>query len=222
MDWRPRRRLWLALFVLALAATQAIAQDFQWWNEVDAVSTWRHGDFLVPLLARTDTAKPNPQLAATGLIADWKLGWGLALTPGYLFADLPQSSYLVHIPLLVLTKKVHLGPVTIGDGNRFEKLFGYPKEPVRYRNLFLMDYSFGSRLRAHAFVGDEVFFDLSAVDYNQNRFQAGAGVPLKGGVEFDLYYLQKDPVGSTTIHALGSRLTIDLDRRRGNSKFVNP
>jgi hypothetical protein len=34
----------------------------------------------------------------------------------------------------------------------------------------------------------------------------------------DLYYLQKDPVGGTTIQALGSRLTVDLnDRHSGNA-----
>jgi hypothetical protein len=198
---------------LWLATALGNAQDFQSWNEVDVVTTWKHGDLWAPLLVRTDPAKPNPQLAATGLVADLMLRWGLTLTSGYLFADLPQAGYKVHLPLVMMTEKVHLGRVVLADGNRFEKLFGYPKGPVRYRNLVLVDCTFGSSDRAHAFIGDEVFFDLSAGDYNQNRFQTGAGVHLNDRLLLDLYYLQKDPVGSMTIHALGTRLTVSLGHR---------
>jgi hypothetical protein len=208
-----RLRTMPVLGALWLATALGNAQDFQSWNEVDVVLTWKHGDFWAPFLARTDPAKPNPQLAATGLVADLKLGWGLTLTPGYLFADLPQAGYKVQLPLVMITEKVHLGRVVLADGNRFEKLIGYPKEPVRYRNLVLVDCPFGSSDRAHAFIGDEVFFDLSAGDYNQNRFQTGAGVHLTDRLLLDLYYLQKDPVGNTTIHALGTRLAVTLGHR---------
>jgi hypothetical protein len=212
-SWARVLRLGPIVWMLWHGAALANAQDFQSWNEVDVVANWRHGDFLAPFLARTDTAKPNPQLAATGVVADFKMRWGVTLTPGYLYADLPQAGYKVQLPLVMITEKVYLGRVVLADGNRFEKLIGYPKEPVRYRNLVLVDCAFGSSIRAHAFVGDEVFFDLSASDYNQNRFQAGAGVHLNRRLLLDLYYLQKDPVGSTTIHALGSRLTVELNRR---------
>ena len=82
-----------ALFCLFfLGLTSAKAQDLQSWNEVDLAASWRNVEFLVPLLARTDTRLPNPQLAATGITADLSLPWHLTLTAGYLFADLPQSS----------------------------------------------------------------------------------------------------------------------------------
>jgi len=211
--WVQVLRLGSILWMLWQVTAPSNAQDFQSWNEVDVVANWRHGDFLVPFLARTDSAKPHPQLAATGVVANLKMHWGLSITPGYLYADLPQAGYKVQLPLVMLTEKVHLGRMVLADGNRFEKLIGYPKEPVRYRNLVLVDCSFGSAVRAHAFVGDEVFFDLSAGDYNQNRFQTGAGVHLSKRLLLDLYYLQKDPVGSATIHALGSRFTVELNRR---------
>ena len=201
------------LTALWLAASPAGAQDFESWNEVDVVATWKHGDFLVPLLARTDTAKPNPQLAASGVIADLKLLRGLTITPGYLFADLPQGPYFVQLPLVMITEKVRLGRFALADGNRFEKLIGYPQAPVRYRNLVLIDCRFGSLREAHIFTGDEVFFDLSNTSYNQNRFQAGAGVPLSRRILFDVYYLQKNPAGGREIHAIGSRLTLKLGHR---------
>jgi hypothetical protein len=215
--WVRVLRLGSILWMLWQGTALAKAQDFQSWNEVDVVANWRHGDFLVPFLARTDTAKPNPQLAATGVVANLKFRWGLTLTAGYLYADLPQAGYKVQLPLVMVTEKIRLGRVVLADGNRFEKLFGYPKEPVRYRNLVLVDCPVGRSVRAHAFVGDEVFFDLSVGDYNQNRFQTGVGVHLNRRLLLDLYYLQKDPVGSTTIHALGSRLTVDLNERHSGS-----
>src|ERR1035438_6961338 len=92
---------WLFLPVLAGA------QDFQQWNEVDFTASWRNADFLVPVLARTDTHLPNPQLAATGITVDMPLRWHLTLTGGYLFADLPQLPDDVHLPLIAVSTTFH-------------------------------------------------------------------------------------------------------------------
>ncbi len=77
---------------------QGSGHDFQSWNQVDLAASWRNVDFLVPLLARADTRLPNPQLAATGIAADFPLPSHLTLAAGYLFADLPPSSLAVHLP----------------------------------------------------------------------------------------------------------------------------
>lgn len=79
----------LSSFILTALAG---AQDFQLWDEVDLTASRRNVDFLVPFLARTDTRLPNPQLAATGITADFRLPWRLTLTGGYLFADLPSAT----------------------------------------------------------------------------------------------------------------------------------
>jgi hypothetical protein len=176
-----------AILLGMLMAPQALrAQDFQQWNEVDVAGAWHRVALLAPFVARTDTSLPNPQLAATGLMADFPLPAHLTATAGYLFADLPQGPYHVHLPLVALTGTLHEGRFTAADRNRFEKLVGYPHEPVRFRNRLLFDCALG---RAHAFLDDEVFFNLSAGDFNQNRLQAGAGVHLTPRVLFDLYYL---------------------------------
>jgi hypothetical protein len=60
---------------------------------------------LAPFVARIDPAMPNPQIAATRLTADLPFRWGLTVTPGYLFADLPQGNYLIHLPLLAFTEQ---------------------------------------------------------------------------------------------------------------------
>src|SRR6266446_4949237 len=144
------------LFCLLLFTTPGRAQDFQRWNEVDLTASWRKVDFLVPLLARTDSRLPNPQLAATGITADFPLPWRLTLTAGYLFADLPQRSIDVHLPLLAVTKTFHVGRFTLADRNRFEKLIGFPTAPTRYRNRLLLDRSFGLHDQWHFFADNEI------------------------------------------------------------------
>ncbi len=203
------------LFCLCITAALAGAQDCQIWNEVDLTASWRNVDFMVPLLARTDTRLPNPQLAATGITADFHLPWRLTLTGGYLFADLPQRSLLVHLPLVAVSTSLRCGRFTVADRNRFEKLIGYGTAPVRYRNRFLVDRPFGAHDRWHIFVADEVFFDLSNTTWNQNRFQAGGGARLNRRLLLDGYYLQRNPSrGASTTHVLGTTLRVALTPKR--------
>ncbi len=203
------------LLGLIAIAVNGSAQDFQQWGEVDLTASWGKVDFLVPLLARTDTGLPNPQLAATGITADVPLPWTLTLTAGYLYADLPQRSDQVHIPLVALTKSSRLGPVRIADRNRFEKLFGYPREPVRYRNRIMADLPLGLDDRWHIFVGDEIFFNLSAGAWNQNRLQAGGGVKFNRHFSLDAYYLQRNAAGGAhPTHVLGTTLRVAVKTRR--------
>jgi hypothetical protein len=184
------------LFCLFFLAAMARAQDFQSWNEVDLTASWRKIDFLVPLVARTDTRLPNPQLAATGITADFPLPWHLTLTGGYLFADLPQRSQVVHLPLLAVSKSFRTGRIAIADRNRFEKLIGFGNSPVRYRNRLLLDLPFGARDQWHVFADDEIFFNLCGASWNQNRFQAGGGARLNRRLLLDVYYLQRNPSGN--------------------------
>ena len=198
--------LWMCLLV-----SPAIAQDFQLWNEVDLAASWKKVEFLAPFLARTDTSLPNPQLAATGITADFPLPWRLTLTGGYLFADLPQRSQLVHLPLVAITKSGAIGRFAVADRNRFEKLVGFGTSPVRYRNRLLVDRALGAHDGWHVFAGDEVFFDLSAGAWNQNRLQAGGGARLNRRLLLDVYYLQRDASGPTpTTRALGTTLRVTL------------
>jgi len=165
----------------------------------------------VPLLARTDSRLPNPQLAATGITADFPLPWRLTLTAGYLFADLPQRSIDVHLPLLAVTKTFRLGRFTLADRNRSEKLVGFPTAPTRYRNRLLLDRSFGLHDQWHLFADDDIFFNLSNTTWNQNRFQAGGGARLNRRLFLDVYYLQRNPSGhALTTRVLGTTLRVAL------------
>lgn len=139
-------RIPTALFLFFVTVAPGVAQSFQSWNEVDLTASWRKAKFLVPLLARTDTRLPNPQLAATGITADFPLPLGLTLTGGYLLADLPQRSRFVHLPLVALTKSFQMGRMILADRTRFEKLVGFGTSPVRHRNGFCWTWPSVSRI----------------------------------------------------------------------------
>jgi hypothetical protein len=195
---------------LTIQATLAGAQDFQIWNEVDLTASWKKIDFLAPLVARTDPSKPNPQFAATGIVALIPLTGHLQLVGGYLFADLPQSSQVAHVPVVAVAASLHAKQLTVIEQNRLEKLFDYEAEPVRYRNLLLADVPF-EHGQWHSFVSDEIFFNLSNSSWNQNRFQAGAGRRLSPRLRLDFYYLQRNASGGAApAHVLGTILTVRL------------
>jgi hypothetical protein len=203
----------LSLFLFLAAVSRA--QDFQQWNEVDLAASWRKVGLVFPLLARTDSHLPNPQLAATGVIANYSLDKDLIATAAYLYADLPQPDYSVHLPVLALTPVFHQNGFTVGDTNRFEMLIGYPKSPVRYRNKLFMDRSFDRSERWHMFADDEMFFNLTAGDWNQNRFQAGAGARLDRRLSLDVYYLERVSNGAAqSTNVLGTILTVRITSAR--------
>jgi hypothetical protein len=212
IGWRPEVviRSAAVLFCWFSLATPARAQNFQGWNEVDLTASSRRVAFLVPLLARTDTRLPNPQLAATGITADISLPWHLTLTGGYLFADLPERSQLVHVPLMAVSKTFRTRRLVFADRNRFEKLIGIGTAPIRYRNRFLVDLPLGARNRWHLFANDEVFFDLTASRWNQNRFQIGGGARLNRRLSLDVYYLERNLSGGAPTRVLGTTLKVTL------------
>jgi hypothetical protein len=228
MKWRRResgqvRRTFFWTFLQALAALLLLllaspfvrAQNFQSWNEVDLTGAWTNVDFLVPLLARVDSSLPNPQLAATGVTAEFRLPWHLTFTGGYLFAVVPQRSLDVHLPIVAITPSFRLRRFVLADRNRFEKLIGFPGSPVRYRNRLLVDAPFGPNERWHAFIEDEVIFNITAGGWSQNRFQLGCGQQLAPRLFLDVYYLRRNVHGvAQATHVLGTTLRISLRARK--------
>jgi len=213
--WRSFASVQSIALVLSLAmqARTAVGQDFQNWNEVDLTASWKKVDFLAPLVARTDPSKHNPQFAATGVVALLPLARHFQFVGGYLFADLPHSSQVAHVPVVAVAASLTAKHLKVVEQNRFEKLFDYGSEPVRYRNLLLADVSIGHG-QWHSFVSDEIFFNLSNSTWNQNRFQAGAGRRLSPRLRLDLYYLQRNASGGAApAHVLGTILTVRMPNR---------
>lgn len=216
-----RRRFVTGMLLVVLTGTLCRAQDFQSWNEVDLTARWKGVDFLVPLLARIDSRLPNPQLAATGITADFRLAWHFTLTGGYLFAIIPTRSLDVHLPLVAITSTFRFRRFVLADRNRFEQLVGYRNSPVRYRNRLLVDYPFGAMERWHAFADDEVLFNLTDWNWNQNRLQLGGGRQLTSRLSLDIYYLRRNLSGGfPTQNVLGTTLRIGL--RRPKETFHSP
>ena len=180
-------------------------------ERIDLTVSWKGVDFLVPLLARTDSRLPNPELAATGITADFRLPWHLTLTGGYLFAVVPQRSPDVHLPLVAMTPTFRFRRFVLADRNRFEQLVGFRNSPVRYRNRFLVDHPFGAMERWHAFADDKVLFNLTDWNWNQNRLQLGGSRRLTSRPSLDIYYLRRNLRGGVpTQNVLGTTLRISL------------
>jgi hypothetical protein len=205
------------LLSLSLLAAGARAQTSQSWNEVDLAAWWRGISFTVPLVARVDARLPNPQLLAAGLTADLPLPWQMTLTGGYLFVDLPQQVRSeVHVPLVALSKAFRIGRVSLADRNRFEKLIGLGASPVRYRNRLRADLPLDANEQWHAFLDDEVFYDFSASQWTQNRFQVGGGARLNPRLALDLYLLQRNlRGGAPPTRVLGATLRVTLAGKPG-------
>lgn len=112
-------------------------------NEVDLTASWNKMDSMVPTYVRLDSRLPNPQLVASGMAADFRVSEHLILIGGYRFAELPQRSQAVHVPLVAVSTVIRVRRWTFVDRNRFEKLIGYGSSRVRYRNRVLLDRPFG-------------------------------------------------------------------------------
>jgi hypothetical protein len=200
--------------LVAVLHARAAAQTFQSWNEVDVTASWGKVDLIVPFLTRTDTSLPNPQLAASGFTADFSLPWRLTLTGGYLFADLPQRSEWVHLPLAAVTKSFQWGRFSLADRNRFEKLVGFPGNPVRYRNRLFLDRPLGPHNAWHVFVDDEAIWNLSAGQWSQNRAQVGGGARLSRRLFLDVYFLRRNVSGGgPATNVVGNILRVALTPR---------
>lgn len=198
------------------------AQDLQTWNEVDLTASWRNVDFLAPFLTRCDTERPNPQLAATGIMADVHVPWHLTLTGGYLFVDLPQFSWRVNAPLIAVSESIHIQKLRLSNRNRFEKLVGLGElgklaglgaSPVRYRNRLVLDLPLGVDDKWHIFAEDEVFYDFAVSIWNQNRLRAGGGVRLSRHLFLDVYFLEQNTSRrASETRVVGSTLRIMVTR----------
>jgi hypothetical protein len=216
---RPALRLLAAsmrscavVLALVLCAGLAAAQKFQSWNEVDLTTSWKRFNFLMPAVVRMDPSLPNPAFAATGIVASVPLSTHLQLIGGYLFADLSRNSHVAHVPVIAIAATARLRRLTVLDQNRLEKLFSYGSEPVRFRNLLLGDVRLGHG-QWHAFVDDEIFFNISSSSWNQNRFQAGAGRRLNRRLSLDISYLRQNAsAGALPVHVLDTVLTVKLRR----------
>lgn len=208
-------RIFPALVFMILVSAPGRAQNLQSWDEVDLTASWDKVKLLVPLLIRVDSHLPNPQLAATGFTVDLPGPWHLTMTAGYLFADLPRRSQIIHVPLVAVSKSFHLHRFTFVDRNRFEKLVGSANSPVRYRNRTMLDRPFGHDDRWHVFVDDEIFLDLSAAQWNQNRFQFGVGARVTSASSVDTYYLIRSaPGGAPLTHVAGVTLKAELKKSK--------
>ena len=153
---------------------------------------------------------------------DFRVNQYLGLSGGYLFVSLPNTGngYNVSVPLAAATVHSSIKRVRFSDRNRFEKLYGLPGSPVRYRNKVTIDLPLASG-RWTPFLSNETFYDFSQRAWTQNRFQAGIGRRLTPVLKLDAYFLERTDfrVGDNNVHAIG--LTLEVSARGTSSSVGN-
>ena len=110
---------WMAAWFCVLAClvpARGMAQGQPVWGEVDVVSSWQGVAVTAPVIFRTDSRLPNPQLAATGVIVDVRLRWRMTVSGGYLGGYLatgsPRTSSLVGVPLVAALRLLPFGALS--------------------------------------------------------------------------------------------------------------
>ncbi len=84
-----------------------------------------------------------------------------------------------------------LGPVAWSDRNRFEyRMRENAEDNWRYRNrVRVSSAAKWTSLKIQPYVEDELFYDFTADDWNQNRVSAGLSTQPASWLKADLYYL---------------------------------
>jgi hypothetical protein len=193
------------------------------WSEADlSAALTDRLNLTIPLVARNSFSLADPQLAGGGPILDFRVNQYVGLSGGYLFVSLPNTGkgYNVNVPLASATVHSSIKRVRFSDRNRFEKLFGLPGSPARYRNKVTIDLPLASG-RWTPFLSNEIFYDFSQRAWTQNRFQIGIGRRLTPTLKLDTYFLERSDlrVSNNNVHAIG--LTLEVSARGTSSSVGN-
>jgi hypothetical protein len=148
------------------------------------------------------------------VLGTWRAARHWDLSAGYLFADLPQSSAVAHVPLAIVTPHLAAGRWSFADANRAERLLDYSDEPYRYRNRAAVDCAVGRERRTHVYVANEVILEVAPrTAWNQNRAQLGVGFAAGKRTRADVYVLQRSAPGSKETTVTGTVLTVTLGKK---------
>jgi hypothetical protein len=213
---------WMAAWfcaLICLVPVRGMAQGQPVWGEVDVVSSWQAVAVTAPVIFRTDSRLPNPQLAATGVIVDVRLPWRITVSGGYLGGYLvtgfPRTSSLVGVPLVAATKTFAVWRIVAADRNVFDDFRGFGASAVRYRNRFSLDFVPDHNREWHFFGDNEAFFDRSVSKWTQNRLRLGGGRRLSESVLLDMYYLRWTVTSArTSTNVVGTTVTLALNKKR--------
>jgi hypothetical protein len=174
------------------------------------------------MVARNSFSLADPQLAGGGAILDFRVNQYVGVSGGYLFVSLPNTGkgYNVNVPLAAATVHSSVRRFRFSDRNRFEKLYGLPGSPVRYRNKITVDMPLASG-RWTPFLSNETFYDFSQRAWTQNRFQIGIGRRLTPVLKLDIYFLERSDlrVSNNNVHAIG--LALEIGARGASSSTGN-
>lgn len=206
--------VWIAVLISMFPQSGYARDDWHSWNMVTLDK-----DFKRPLsfhLFSEQRLRDNFSSAylynvATGL--RWKASRYFDAGPFFLYESAKNtagSRYYENRYYLEANLKLPGKRLTWSDRNRIEYRNRNTTDLWRYRNRLKVSLNTG---KVSPYVSNEIFWDMTGHELNQNRFSAGISLPLEKHLQLTLYYLlQSTRAGSdwNENHALGVILGIKL------------
>lgn len=97
-------------------------------------------------------------------------------------------------PFWTLTFSDQLAGWKLDTRSRLEyRHFSYQTDAWRYRNKFTFKSPWEfTKLKIRPFISDEVFFNLTGIDFSQNRLYGGLGLALCKNFSGEIYYMRNN------------------------------
>jgi len=118
-------------------------------------------------------------------------------------------------PHLNATVKWEAWKTKLEDRSRLEyRHFYWQEDSWRYRNKFSVKFPWKfTALEIQPYLADEMFLNLNGIDFNRNRFYAGAGFNIFNNIKGEIFYLLQRSKSSgkwTDANVLGTKIKISF------------
>ena len=187
-----------AAFALGLAALVIMPglvgaeNDWEYWSQYEVV--WKAGDDIQlklkpELRFRDDFSDHYYTHVEIGM--NWSFRGWLVLAPSFrhISAESAGDWKTEKRPQADATLAWKAGGLSFSDRNRLEYRVKTGRETVRYRNRFWVKFPRMGPAGIQAFLGEEVFYDFDADEFNKNRAYAGFDVGLVRRLIANVYYI---------------------------------
>ena len=208
-----KKFLALSIF-LTFLVMPAFPEDWQWWNEVELKH--KINDRAQFIVKSEQKFKDSDDLylynIVPGVDISWKEWLGIGLNYKYEREEKGNDWLDEHRIEVQPVLKWKWNNVKFSDRNRIEyRMFDHKDNSFRYRNRLKASFPVQlGNIELGLYAYDELFYDFSTDEFNQNRMAFGATKKLSSALAVDIYYLYKSKKSSdwSGTNVIGTKLTL--------------